>query len=81
MTVCLVSIFLLEAALIERCYWKGFTGWITVVCMMVVLAACAGAQPIAPEATATEITFHPTDPKTVNLQAGKPQFVEFFAFW
>ncbi len=25
--------------------------------------------------------FTPTDPATVNLAAGKPQFVEFFAFW
>jgi hypothetical protein len=25
--------------------------------------------------------FTPTDPATVNLAAGKPQLVEFFAFW
>ena len=24
---------------------------------------------------------HASDPTTVNLAAGKPQFVEFFAFW
>jgi hypothetical protein len=39
-------------------------------------------------ATATAIVapdihadFTPTDPATVNLAAGKPQLVEFFAFW
>jgi PBP1b-binding outer membrane lipoprotein LpoB len=25
--------------------------------------------------------FHPSDPTTVSLAAGRPQFVEFFAFW
>lgn len=25
--------------------------------------------------------FTPTDPKTVNLKAGKPQLVEFYAVW
>jgi len=28
-----------------------------------------------------ELTFHPTDPASVQLAAGRPQFVEFFAFW
>jgi hypothetical protein len=25
--------------------------------------------------------FHPSDPATVSLATGRPQFVEFFAFW
>jgi hypothetical protein len=25
--------------------------------------------------------FHPSNPATVSLAAGRPQFVEFFAFW
>jgi hypothetical protein len=25
--------------------------------------------------------FHPSDPAAVNLAAGRPQLVEFFAFW
>jgi len=47
-------------------------GWVT-------LSACAGAA-ATPSVTVND-DFHPTDPKTVNLAAGKPQFVEFFAFW
>jgi flagellar basal body-associated protein FliL len=47
-------------------------GWIT-------LSACAGVA--ATPSIAVDDDFHPTDPKTVNLAAGKPQFVEFFAFW
>ncbi len=41
------------------------------------------APTAAPPATAPAIKtdFTPTDPTTVNLAAGKPQFVEFFAFW
>ena len=35
--------------------------------------------PTASPVIKTEFT--PTDPATVNLAAGKPQFVEFFAFW
>ena len=51
-------------------------GWI-------MLSACAGtaATPSTAVAAAVDDDFHPTDPKTVNLAAGKPQFVEFFAFW
>jgi hypothetical protein len=41
------------------------------------LSACAGAAAAPP----VNDDFHPSDPKTVNLAAGKPQFVEFFAFW
>ncbi|MBI5714061.1 MAG: hypothetical protein HZC38_11665 [Chloroflexi bacterium] len=51
-------------------------GWVT-------LSACAGVaalQTASPSVTVDD-DFHPTDPKTVNLAAGKPQFVEFFAFW
>lgn len=43
----------------------------------VALSACAGAA----ATPSINDDFHPTDPKTVNLAAGKPQFVEFFAFW
>lgn len=31
--------------------------------------------------TAIKTEFAPTDPATVNLALGKPQLVEFFAFW
>ena len=33
------------------------------------------------EAPTVETGFTPSDPKTVKLAAGKPQLVEFFAFW
>jgi len=60
---------------------------------MVALAACAPAATLAPTVVAPpgggaqptppviETHFTPTDPATVNLAAGKPQLVEFFAFW
>jgi hypothetical protein len=35
----------------------------------------------APTAPVVKTDFTPTDPATVNLAAGRPQFVEFFAFW
>jgi len=43
----------------------------------------APTQPASAPTTAPVIKteFTPTDPATVNLAAGKPQFVEFFAFW
>lgn len=53
------------------------------------VSACASNLP-APVATleaetqstgAVKTDFTPTEPKSVNLAAGKPQFVEFFAFW
>ncbi len=51
-------------------------------------APAAAAQPTtALQSTATKVVkpisqeFTPTDPKSVKLAAGKPQFVEFFAFW
>ena len=61
---------------------KYFLRSLAILCL-VWLAACSSAQPGIPNpsATTTEITFHPTDPQTVSLEAGKPQFVEFFAFW
>ncbi len=33
------------------------------------------------EAPTVETGFTPSDPKMVKLAAGKPQLVEFFAFW
>jgi outer membrane biogenesis lipoprotein LolB len=43
------------------------------------LSACAAGTPTTAPVIKTEFT--PTDPTTVNLALGKPQFVEFFAFW
>ena len=37
------------------------------------------AGPTTAPVVKTEFT--PTDPTTVNLALGRPQFVEFFAFW
>lgn len=42
-------------------------------------AVVAPGLPTATAAIKTE--FAPTDPATVNLALGKPQLVEFFAFW
>jgi hypothetical protein len=47
------------------------------------------ASPTAVSATPTDVptkklvkaALEATDPGTVQLVAGKPQFVEFFAFW
>jgi len=40
------------------------------------------APTVAPtSAPVIKTEFTPTDPTTVNLALGKPQFVEFFAFW
>ena len=41
------------------------------------------AEPPTPEPTAFVISdeFTPSDPEAVNLAAGQPQLVEFFAFW
>ena len=52
----------------------------------------APPQPAPPQPTAAQPTavqpakpiskeFTPSDPKSVKLAAGKPQLVEFFAFW
>lgn len=50
---------------------------------LLLLTACVGAQTAIPTPTPTsdEITFHPSDPEQVTLEAGQPHFVEFFAFW
>ena len=46
------------------------------------LAAPTSAPAAAPtSAPVIKTEFTPTDPTTVNLALGKPQFVEFFAFW
>lgn len=42
-------------------------------------AGVAETQP--PTAEALKTDFVPTDPASVNLAAGRPQFIEFFAFW
>ncbi len=42
--------------------------------------AAAPTATVAPVAQVKE-AFVATDPTTVNLAAGKPQLVEFFAFW
>jgi hypothetical protein len=48
-------------------------------------APTALAEPTLAPPTATAFVisdeFTPTDPATVNLAAGQPQLVEFFAFW
>ena len=50
-------------------------------------AAASTTPAAAPTALPSETPFVisedfvPTDPATVNLAAGKPQLVEFFAFW
>ena len=54
-----------------------------------VSAPAANSQAAAPTvaSAATAVTkkistvFTPSDPKSVKLAAGKPQLVEFFAFW
>ena len=43
------------------------------------LTHAPAAAPTSAPVIKTEFT--PTDPTTVNLALGKPQFVEFFAFW
>ena len=44
-------------------------------------AASSVAVPATAETVQVQEDFVPTDPATVNLAAGKPQLVEFFAFW
>jgi hypothetical protein len=41
----------------------------------------AEAPTQAPTAFVISDEFTPSDPETVSLAAGKPQLVEFFAFW
>ncbi len=51
------------------------------------VSACAPNTPAAPPETHSQpvkvvkTDFVATDPASVNLAAGKPQLVEFFAFW
>ena len=58
------------------------TLWVLLLALTLIAGACA-APASAPSATPVVIKteFTPTDPATVKLAAGKPQFVEFFAFW
>lgn len=55
----------------------------TALALTLLLAACVPAAPTeAPAPTPTlRIVMIATDPATVELAAGRPQFVEFFAFW
>jgi len=63
--------------------------WVALVGSFVFLAACGSApasietETSAPEVQAapTYDPFRVTDPSTVVLAAGKPQLVEFFAYW
>ncbi|MBI5565936.1 MAG: hypothetical protein HY870_13660 [Chloroflexi bacterium] len=43
--------------------------------------AVSAAPTDAPTRKAVKAELEATDPGTVQLAAGKPQFVEFFAFW
>jgi thioredoxin 1 len=36
---------------------------------------------LTPTLTEPDPEFHPTDPKTVKLESGKVQLIEFFAYW
>lgn len=54
------------------------------------LSACASSPALsqalptsaaAPAPTPTYDPWRPTDPKTVVLAGGKPQLIEFFAYW
>lgn len=50
------------------------------------VAAPTQAQALAPPTAQAanplpDDQFRPSDPAQVNLAAGRPQFVEFFAFW
>ncbi len=51
-----------------------------------VLSACAVPTPTStsvpnPTTVPVKTDFTPSDPKTVNLAAGQPQLVEFYAVW
>jgi len=61
--------------------------WVAFLGSFVFLAAC-GSSPAPtealappPETTPTYDPFRVTDPSTVVLATGKPQLVEFFAYW
>lgn len=62
----------------------------------ILIAACSTPEPALPASAGANIAslqpttkvvkpisteFTPSDPKNVKLSAGKPQLVEFFAFW
>lgn len=57
--------------------------------MAIAVSACttnssvpeAAPETQAQSAVVVKTDFVSTDPKSVNLAAGKPQLVEFFAFW
>jgi hypothetical protein len=57
--------------------------------VMLILSACATNTPVSTTGSETDILsepvvktdFVPTNPNQVRLAAGKPQFIEFFAFW
>jgi len=61
--------------------------WVALVGSFVFLAACGSApapiETFVPviQAAPTYDPFRVTDPSTVVLAAGKPQLVEFFAYW
>ncbi len=38
-------------------------------------------EPVVAVATSRGNDLHATDPVTVNIASGKPQLIEFFAFW
>lgn len=44
-------------------------------------AAIAASTTVAPATPEIKENFVATDPSTVNLSLGRPQLVEFFAFW
>ncbi len=59
-----------------------------IVMMVQLTSACAplssaaqSAPAEAPPMATVWVAMQPTDPSTVVLAAGKPQLVEFFAFW
>ncbi len=62
------------------CQRQPSTVWLWVI-LALLLAACGPAA--TPEAAppAANDDFRPTDPAAVSLAAGRPQLVEFFAFW
>lgn len=57
--------------------------------VVIIISACAANSQVpvvVPETQTqpgplTKSDFVPTDPKNVNLVTGRPQLIEFFAFW
>lgn len=61
---------------------KLFLLWCVVLLVSVACSTQPAATPqAAPTALGVSSEFTPTDPKTVNLAAGRPQLVEFYAVW